>query len=114
MNHADDCSECDGSGFFVVYFESEGGATEYNCACREALTVFELCDECEAVNYVTATDEHDLRIDVYTSGVGTKPHVRIVHLPTGLVAECGTERSQLRALAICMDALKAKLAERDA
>jgi len=63
---------------------------------------------------VTAIDEHDLRIDVYTAGVGTKPHVRIVHLPTGLVAECGTERSQLRAKEICLAELETKLAARDA
>ena len=45
MNHSDDCTDCDGSGFFVVYFEGEGPG-EFNCPCRDAEIEFELCDEC--------------------------------------------------------------------
>lgn len=29
------------------------------------------------------------------------PHIRVTHLPTGLLAECSTERSQLRCLNVC-------------
>lgn len=44
-DHSEDCTDCDGSGFFTVWFESEG-QSEYNCPCRDAVIAFELCDEC--------------------------------------------------------------------
>lgn len=54
-------------------------------------------------------DETDLRIDVYRSGINTKPYVRITHMPTGLVVGCGDERSELRARAVCLAELETKL-----
>lgn len=56
-------------------------------------------------------NSEDLKIEVARRNppggqyVGTESGVRVTHLPTGLIAECKTERSQHRNRLIAMDML---------
>jgi peptide chain release factor 2 len=58
----------------------------------------------------------EIRVDTYrSSGAGgqhvnkTDSAVRMTHLPTGMVAQCQTERSQIRNREICIKLLKIKV-----
>lgn len=72
--------------------------------------------EAEEVDVVI--NPNDLRIDTYcASGAGgqhvnkTESAVRIVHLPTGVVAQCQDEKSQLKNKDKCMRVLRSKILE---
>jgi len=85
-------------------------------------TSFSACDVMPEIDETVEVDINmaDIRVDTYrASGAGgqhinkTDSAVRMTHLPTGTVAQCQTQRSQLQNRVQCMKLLRARLFELD-